>query len=371
MHRYHDPPPAASQAMALAKTAAQKTAHPLFWGKAAPGPTYSNDCEDMVAFRSFFSADFTGPGFFVEVGGWTGVESSNTLFFEETLGWDGLLLEASPQAFAHLQCVGRRAFHANAAVCDEARTVCYVAPVGKTTGGIKEFMSPERVKMWLSDTDPSFEVTCLPLNAILGQLGIRHISFFSLDVEGAEWQVVRTFNFSAVRVDVWCIEKNLPASKKVHILMLQNDYIFLGEIARNVWYAHRAFGRRNFDAAESGARKLLAKHKRTGRDQCRQVAQAFTKKRTPPHCRALSPPRVKSVSTANTTSGGNRATAAGPVAHTIRTSPLPTPPVPAGFGPGSSRNRDEAPNFRLRGMLLLFPFGFFSIVSFLFWSTFS
>ena len=142
MHRYHDPPPAASQAMALAKTAAQKTAHPLFWGKAAPGPTYSNDCEDMVACRSFFSTDFTGPGFFVEVGGWNGVEASNTLFFVETLGWDGLLLEASPQAFAHLQCVGRRAFHANAAVCDEARTVRYVAPVGKGTGGIKEFMSP-------------------------------------------------------------------------------------------------------------------------------------------------------------------------------------------------------------------------------------
>jgi len=38
----------------------------------------------------------TGNGFFVEIGGQNGVTFSNTLQFEYSMGWKGILIDASP-----------------------------------------------------------------------------------------------------------------------------------------------------------------------------------------------------------------------------------------------------------------------------------
>ena len=46
------------------------------------------------------------------------------------------------------------------------------------------------------------QVPCLPLARILSDLAVTRLSYFSLDVEGAELFVLRTLDWSAVRVDV-------------------------------------------------------------------------------------------------------------------------------------------------------------------------
>ena len=35
------------------------------------------------------------------------------------------------------------------------------------------------------------EIPCMPLSKLLADLGLRHINFFSLDVEGAELSVLQ------------------------------------------------------------------------------------------------------------------------------------------------------------------------------------
>jgi len=41
-------------------------------------------------------------GFFIEAGAYDGVDYSNTLYFEKTLGWTGILVEPNPFAFEGL-----------------------------------------------------------------------------------------------------------------------------------------------------------------------------------------------------------------------------------------------------------------------------
>jgi len=52
------------------------------------------------------------------------------------------------------------------------------------------------------------EVHCGPLKAYLAALDIKHIDFFSLDVEGAELLVLKQFDFDAVTVDVFMVESD-------------------------------------------------------------------------------------------------------------------------------------------------------------------
>lgn len=49
-------------------------------------------------------------GFFIEVGALDGETFSNTLYFEKSLGWKGLLIEPNPESFAQLSSKNRKAY---------------------------------------------------------------------------------------------------------------------------------------------------------------------------------------------------------------------------------------------------------------------
>jgi hypothetical protein len=49
-------------------------------------------------------------------------------------------------------------------------------------------------------------VACMPLMTLLKKLGITHIDFLSLDVEGAELEVLRTLDLSKVTIKAIVVE---------------------------------------------------------------------------------------------------------------------------------------------------------------------
>lgn len=51
---------------------------------------------------------------------------------------------------------------------------------------------------------------CIPAEVLLKVLDVHQIDFFSLDVEGAEMDILRTFPFHKITVDVWAIERLKP-----------------------------------------------------------------------------------------------------------------------------------------------------------------
>jgi hypothetical protein len=66
------------------------------------------------------------------------------------------------------------------------------------------------------DPKPTFTlhwVNVRPLHDILDQVSISHIDYFSLDVEGAEMQILRMIDFSRVTIDLFTIEDNEPTDR--------------------------------------------------------------------------------------------------------------------------------------------------------------
>ena len=66
-------------------------------------------------------------GFFVECGAYDGESLSNTLYFEKTRHWKGLLIEANPNNYAKLKKKNRNAYTINACLSVEH----YPVKVGK------------------------------------------------------------------------------------------------------------------------------------------------------------------------------------------------------------------------------------------------
>lgn len=203
---------------------------------------HSQSSEDQIAHESYFSTKTRGV--YLELGALDGEFISNTLFFERR-GWRGVLIEANPLLFSKLIHKRPESVGVNAAVCSHAGTVHFISK--SFVGGIWEFMSEEFRKTYhrtvkQEDLQP---IKCLPLGSLLRWLDVRHIDFFSLDVEGAELEVLRTFDFKHTSVDVIVVEADNSNKEKDQAVreLLTAEGFRVTSRGRNDWFVSAEFAK--------------------------------------------------------------------------------------------------------------------------------
>lgn len=188
--------------------------------------------EDRDLYNAFF-CNKTG-GHFVEMGALNGIWLSNTIFFEEQMKWSGMLIEGSPESAKKLvqnrQNVQNKIV--SGAVCPDGQNFLDLVDEGfAPTRGDPNVMSNDFKNDWDAEKLKTVRVPCRPLSALLkeymAQSGADHIDFFSLDVEGGELAVLKTFDFE-VPVNVWVIEMdggNKEKDEAVRQLLREHDYV--------------------------------------------------------------------------------------------------------------------------------------------------
>ena len=160
--------------------------------------------EDKKIYNRFFAkhlADENFVGTYIELGAFDGVKEANTRFYDSCLGWEGLLIEGNPPMYDKV-VQNRPSTHrlSYAPSCtNEGETVEFfdvqLTNAGMT-GHALEFKNKKKIP-----------VPCGPLSPVLERMFPGgHISFFSLDVEGAEKLVLDTIDFDKIRIDVFMIE---------------------------------------------------------------------------------------------------------------------------------------------------------------------
>jgi len=151
------------------------------------------------------------PGvFFLEMGALDGVTSSNTLMFEQCLGWNGVLIEADPFNFKKLRKNRPCAVTLGEGACsvEDGPTI----RMGGADGTAFDVdVRGDGTNGDSGDTNNAtfHEVPCRPLGAILEENGVHRINFFSLDVEGAELKVLRTIDWDKIKIDVLMVETDM------------------------------------------------------------------------------------------------------------------------------------------------------------------
>lgn len=189
-------------------------------------------------------------GTYMEMGALDGIMFSNSYFFNHEMSWKGVLVELGPKNFAAL--VKNRPDElatVHAAVCDSPRTLHYVE--NSAIGGIWEFtVQTWRDKWWPGvSIDAALPIPCLPLQEILDtHLSNEklHFDFFSLDVEGAEFEVLQSLDYERVGFGVILCEAsphNEPKNLALRKFLEDKGYVFVENKDSSYWFVNGEFDR--------------------------------------------------------------------------------------------------------------------------------
>lgn len=190
--------------------------------------------QDKIINELFFKNKKNGV--FVDVGAHDGVSGSNTYFFEKFLEWEGLCIEPMPQSFEELKD-NRKCKLVNGCAYKENGTVIFRNIQGysdQLSGIIDSYDKKhlERVNHEIKlygQTYQDIEVISYNLNDLLIENNFLKIDFLSLDVEGSEFEIIKTLDFDKLHFDVLCIENNYQ-SNDIREYLSKNNYSFHSRI---------------------------------------------------------------------------------------------------------------------------------------------
>lgn len=158
-------------------------------------------------------------GFFVELGANDGISQSNTLFFERCKNWRGILVEPTPHNY--LLCLSNRStrtsifcnactsFDYKKRFVDIAFSNLMSCAIGLESDIDDPIQHANAGKRFLKDSDEvvTFGALATPLNTLLLKASApQTIDLLSLDVEGAEIEVLKGIDHTQFRFKYICIE---------------------------------------------------------------------------------------------------------------------------------------------------------------------
>ena len=207
---------------------------------------YSQDQQDKFLESRVFKGH--KGGVFVDVGAHDGKTYNNTLFFEETHGWTGINIEPLKEVFDKLVVTRPTAINLNCAVSDTDGTAEFICNSGYTEmlSGLKSQYDPRhaaRLGRELAAYHGSSTVITVPtrtLASIFAEHNIRHVNYLSIDVEGAEFAVIRSIDFSKVFIDVICFENNYnDTSAPIVAYLDSHGYKMIRHRSQDIFMIHK------------------------------------------------------------------------------------------------------------------------------------
>jgi FkbM family methyltransferase len=175
---------------------------------------YSQDKQDEFLETNVFKGFKNGV--FVDVGAHDGIDINNTYYFEKNNQWTGVNVEPNKSVYGKL-CNNRpNCVNINCAVDEKDGEAEFICNTGYTEmiSGLKDHFDDRhhwRLAHENSLYGSSTNVIKVPtktLATICSENGISHINYLSIDVEGAEFSVIKSIDFDKVYIDVIGFENN-------------------------------------------------------------------------------------------------------------------------------------------------------------------
>jgi FkbM family methyltransferase len=155
-------------------------------------------------------------GIFVDIGAHDGISFNNTLYFEKNNNWKGYNIEPIKEVFSNLINNRPNCTNINCAISDVDGIEEFVLNKGysEMISGLKKSFDHRhnnRLTNEIKQHGGSTEVIKIKTNrfdTICNMYNIKYINYLSIDVEGAEFVVIKSIDFDRVFIDVIGFENN-------------------------------------------------------------------------------------------------------------------------------------------------------------------
>lgn len=176
-------------------------------------------------------------GYFVDIGAADGHVISNTLKLDRKV-WKGIAIDAFPRNFN-----GRKNTVVVSAVLSSQKDVevTFLIPLDyRDFSGIVDYLGTH--KDILTNVDNKYvklRTSVLP-DILTEHKSPLTIDFLSIDIEGSEFEVLKTIPFNIYQIKYICVEHNFEEPKRTNIqnLLNKNGFFREHEIQWDDWYTH-------------------------------------------------------------------------------------------------------------------------------------
>lgn len=194
---------------------------------------------------------------FVDLGAYDGKTYSNSLFFEETLGWTGICVEPHPKLFEKLTqlrrcicvhgCVSNIEGQVDFLEINDGPEVHVDGP--KMLGGIYQKYDQRHINRVFNEvaqdggTQQLTKVNAYLLNELLSKHNIYHIDYLSIDTEGSEMDIIESIDYTKFYIYIISVENNFGTPQFSDFLISKGFELIKvldhDEIYRNTKYMSR------------------------------------------------------------------------------------------------------------------------------------
>jgi len=175
---------------------------------------HSQDKQDQYLEENIFKCYKNG--FFVDVGAHDGKTINNTLYFETNNNWKGINVEPITDVYEKLIINRPNSINLNCAVDEKEGEADFIYNKGYTEmiSGLKNHYDIRHHTRLLNENNyfgSSSNIISIPTNTlsnIFKKYNVTHVNYLSIDVEGAEFAVIKSIDFDYVFIDVIGFENN-------------------------------------------------------------------------------------------------------------------------------------------------------------------
>ena len=202
---------------------------------------FSEAGQDMIVKENFFKNQKSG--FFLEIGAFDGIEGSNCYHFEKFMNWQGIAVEASPLQFEKLK-KNRNCKLMNVALGSENKQVEFyeVAEGFTQMSGINNINfqnSLERIKKNSNSKINKIKIESKTFNKLIPNDQI--IDLISIDIEGNEFEVLKSIDFDEYQIKVIIIENNIPNELSYLEFFLEKNFCYFDRVGMDEIYYNQKF----------------------------------------------------------------------------------------------------------------------------------
>ncbi len=161
-------------------------------------------------------------GFFLEIGAYDGITFSNTYFFEKNLNWSGYCFEPIPEYFNKLK-EKRKAKCFNVCVGNKNSEVEFLHVKNQAMfSGISNKVNKDDFKKIKKENIQKIKSKLINIADFLKEYNLKEIHYVSLDIEGAEEEVLRAIDYNKTFIHSISVEDNQNLKKVDKILKKAN-----------------------------------------------------------------------------------------------------------------------------------------------------